>query len=413
MPEAEDEEEDEGQDDGPGPLCLGGALASAGQQQLRGRGCASSPRAGLCQHGEWLPPFTYSSARQSSSRAQVSTDERHFEAVAAATEVLAQNGRVPVPHVPASRFRRSSHPHPPLGGGGGGSSDEDAAAHPGSEEVVGALPALDATLRRLCLAGGERVMLVGGNDQYERRAEAFESAGELLRTGALRRAGFRGVVLAGHPEGHVGLGGCRVATRELLISKVREASAQGLEVAVATQLCFDGDALTRWLAETRALVVRVAAGRPPVCTRPLRSPAAPHTAGWRAIDCKSPVQCTCVQRRKLRCACTSSLQAPTPVTFHVGVPGPTTRQKLARIAAICEVRTGAGAGPSTFVGNSEPVEQQEHQQQKQDEEGDVSGGLVWPTALVSVFIAPPTWWAEMDCRFCLLCMPHPYVGGTG
>ena len=158
----------------------------------------------------------------------VKMDEGHFEDVAAAVAALAARGVEPVPHVPACRF--------------------------GSEAAAA------ATLRRLVAAGGSQALLLGGNDQGERGEQGvpFPGADELLRSGAPAAAAVRGVMLAGHPEGHPGLGNDAARTAALLEGKVATALRAGHTVSVVSQLCFDGGLLLSWLAKTRTALAQLA-----------------------------------------------------------------------------------------------------------------------------------------------------------
>lgn len=118
----------------------------------------------------------------------VKKSARHFEEVAAAAAALQQRGMVAVPHLPACRFDT--------------------------------LEQLDDVLSQLSAAGCSQLLLLGGNDQHERGnggGAVFSSAGELLASGALMRHGFVDLVMAGHPEGHPGLGKDMAATTELLV----------------------------------------------------------------------------------------------------------------------------------------------------------------------------------------------------
>ena len=159
----------------------------------------------------------------------VKMDEGHFEDVAAAVAALAARGVEPVPHVPACRF--------------------------GSEAAAA------ATLRRLVAAGGSQALILGGNDQGERGEQGvpFPGADALLRSGAPAAAAVRGVMLAGHPEGHPGLGNDAARTAALLEGKVETALRAGHTVSVVSQLCFDGGLLLSWLAKTRTALAQLAA----------------------------------------------------------------------------------------------------------------------------------------------------------
>lgn len=210
----------------------------------------------------------------------------HFDDVGAAAAELRGRGMVPVPHLPASRF----------------DSEEQL------EATLAALASRctgDGTAPGYTLAASE-LLLLGGNDQRDREigGSAFASTSELLATGALLRHGFDTIVLAGHPEGHPGLGKSSKKTMRLLSTKVHAAVTAGHSVAVASQFCFDAQILVRWLAHTRAAV---------------------NDAIANAVEEGAP--------------------EPTHPRYYIGVPGPTKPSKLRRIAEICEV-------PSLFLGSA-------------------------------------------------------------
>lgn len=114
-------------------------------------------------------------------------------------------------------------------------------------------------------------------------------------------------MLAGHPEGHPGLGKSPKKTMSLLSAKVQAAVSAGHSVAIASQFCFDAKILVRWLARTRKAVAA-------------------------AVDA----------------AIAEGAPEPAPPRYFVGVPGPTKPSKLRRIAEICEV-------PSLFLGTRSPA----------------------------------------------------------
>ena len=119
-----------------------------------------------------------------------------------------------------------------------------------------------------------QVFALGGNDQADRRDVAqFNHAGELLERVLVPSAVAR-VVLAGHPEGHPGLGRSPSLTAAALEAKAAAALAAGLDVTVASQFCLDAAKLVAWLAATReqlrtcaaaaaAAEARADASRPP------------------------------------------------------------------------------------------------------------------------------------------------------
>jgi 5,10-methylenetetrahydrofolate reductase len=234
----------------------------------------------------------------------VKKSRAHFEEVAAAARALRQRGMVAIPHLPASRFDSGAQLHETL----------EQLSSAGCTELLllGALLLLLllGTLLLLVLSGRcccDCCRRPGGNDQHERAvsgAACFASAGELLAhdsATALQQHGFRHVVLAGHPEGHPGLGKDAEATTAMLAAKVSTAVAAGHTVSVASQFCFDTTTLISWLERTRTAVGEAVAA-----------------AGGRAAG---------------------------SVRYFVGVPGPTRVSKLQRIAEICEV-------PSLFLGSA-------------------------------------------------------------
>lgn len=157
-------------------------------------------------------------------------------------------------------------------------------------------------LSMLTDAGARELLLLGGNDLGE-RAEAGEcaypgGAGDLVSSelDALRKRGVTRVALAGHPDGHPALGNHEGSTTWMLVGKAERLLCAGFDVVVATQFCFDARLLVGWLRRTRQalLLLPGAEGR---------------------------------------------------VFFRLGVPGPTPRKRLERIASICEV-------PSLFLSSA-------------------------------------------------------------
>jgi hypothetical protein len=128
------------------------------------------------------------------------------------------------------------------------------------------------------------------------------------------------VSVGAYPEGHPGLGFDPDASEALLVGKARALLAAGFEVHVATQFCFDAQALVRWLRRTRQALeaVRVEVQGERTASKAfeveLRSP---QTPGAPRMDVDG--------------------DAVPQVCFHVGVAGPTPSAKLGRIASLCEV----------------------------------------------------------------------------
>lgn len=206
----------------------------------------------------------------------------HFHDVASATRALADAGFAAVPHLPASRFQTAADLH--------------------------------TTLDSLANAGARSLLVLGGNDLVEQTAGgacAFSGGARALlesEMDTIKARGFTRVELAGHPDGHPGLGWDKAATNGLLIDKVSTVFRSGLNVAIATQFCFDARKLVRWLAGMRQEIRRVLSQLEP------ELPESPDAASRRVV-------------------------------FHIGIPGPTSRKKLERIAKICEV-------PSLFISSA-------------------------------------------------------------
>lgn len=201
----------------------------------------------------------------------VKKDSAHFADVTEACAALSARGLRPTPHVPTCRFSACSE--------------------------------ADDVLDRLCDVGCESAFVPGGNDQHERGlVGAFGSVGAAFDAGMLvtptAQPTMRRVLLAGHPEGHPGLGRCPEKTMAVLLEKAERLMAGGRSVGVASQICFDAELAVEWIERTRtklhALAVRYA--------------------------------------------------VPPPV-MHVGVPGPTKASRLKRIAEMCEVS-------SLFIGSA-------------------------------------------------------------
>eukprot|EP01043_Picozoa_sp_COSAG02_P041428 COSAG02_NODE_3433_length_6750_cov_29.777477_2_plen_507_part_00 len=280
----------------------------------------------------------------------VKTDQAHFDDVAEAVGVLSTHGLCPVPHLPACRF-----------------------------DSLGAVaPILD----QLRDAGSTHaLMLLGGNDQQE-RSEAgapFGGADALLESGAVSAAntGVECLMLAGHPEGHPGLGFDKCKTAELLERKVRAAVVeQGYrEISVVSQLCFDSATLLDWLDSTRsqlgALVAAIEAEELETAT----------TVGGDATE-GSTVSAVDLAARPLRSTAHIRLR------YYVGVPGPTAAGRLRRVAEICEVTSptlaklmqGDGSGTTGKTDTEVASEEQD----------------VWPEELVRSVV-----------RYC--CREHQYA----
>jgi methylenetetrahydrofolate reductase (NADPH) len=107
---------------------------------------------------------------------------------------------------------------------------------------------LERTLSDLVAQAQVReVLLIAGD--YDSALGSYEKVSDVLRTGALERAGMRRVSLAGHPEGHpkVALDVIRRAERE----KLQLAANAGLTPRLLTQFFFEAEPFLAWLEELR------------------------------------------------------------------------------------------------------------------------------------------------------------------
>ncbi len=129
------------------------------------------------------------------------------ETVAAAEELAGRGLRV-TPHLAARRFRDRTH--------------------------------LRAVLDRLVGAGFEEIFVVGGDGEPVGR---FDDALSLLREIADAGASFPRVGVACYPEGHPDI------PDEVLLAALRE--KQPLATHMTSQMCFDPEAIARWLKTVR------------------------------------------------------------------------------------------------------------------------------------------------------------------
>jgi len=92
-------------------------------------------------------------------------------------------------------------------------------------------------------AGVSRALVIGGDG--DRAAGSYTSAMDVLSTGILTRAGIRRIGVAGHPEGHPGIG--QAALWHALAEKQDFAESTGTRVHVVTQFGFDPAAICKWV----------------------------------------------------------------------------------------------------------------------------------------------------------------------
>jgi methylenetetrahydrofolate reductase (NADPH) len=108
--------------------------------------------------------------------------------------------------------------------------------------------ALDDFLARLNGEADVRRALVIAGDRAE--CGPFRRALDAIDSGVFRRRGFRGIGIAGYPEGHP-----RIGDDELLRAigeKIAAAEATGLAVEIVTQFCFDARAILNYVERLRA-----------------------------------------------------------------------------------------------------------------------------------------------------------------
>lgn len=107
---------------------------------------------------------------------------------------------------------------------------------------------LDEFLQAARRAEVAEILLISGD--YPQAIGPYSTVAEVLRAGKLSDHGFRGVSMAGHPEGHpkVPLAEIRRAERE----KVQLAQAAGLQVTLLTQFFFEAPPFLEWAAGLRA-----------------------------------------------------------------------------------------------------------------------------------------------------------------
>ena len=93
----------------------------------------------------------------------------------------------------------------------------------------------------------QEILLIAGD--YDSAVGPYENVSDVLRTGALGRAGVRRVSLAGHPEGHpkVALDVIRRAERD----KLQLAASAGLNPRLLTQFFFEPEPFLAWTEELR------------------------------------------------------------------------------------------------------------------------------------------------------------------
>jgi methylenetetrahydrofolate reductase (NADPH) len=106
---------------------------------------------------------------------------------------------------------------------------------------------VESVLGRLRAAGCDEALVIAGGDASA--AGDFSSALDLLATGALEKAGFSHIAVAGHPEGSP------AASQEQLWHALNHKNAHALSSSakfhVVSQFCFDAKTIGAWEKEAR------------------------------------------------------------------------------------------------------------------------------------------------------------------
>jgi methylenetetrahydrofolate reductase (NADPH) len=143
--------------------------------------------------------------------------------------------------------------------------------------------ALDDFLARLNGEADIRRALVIAGDRAE--CGPFRRALDAIDSGVFRRRGFRGIGIAGYPEGHPKIGNDELL--RALAEKVAAAEATGLAVEIVSQFCFDAPAILAYIERLRTFGFE----------QPLR------------IGLVGPTSLTALLRYANRCGVRSSAQA--------------------------------------------------------------------------------------------------------
>ena len=96
--------------------------------------------------------------------------------------------------------------------------------------------------------GVEEVLCIGGG--VDDPVGDFTATMEVLKTGLIQKHGIRHIGVAGHPEGSPDIGDDEIA--EALGAKNDLARAEGLDLYIETQFCFEADIVLDWERRVRA-----------------------------------------------------------------------------------------------------------------------------------------------------------------
>ncbi len=97
-------------------------------------------------------------------------------------------------------------------------------------------------------AGVKEVLVIGGG--VDKPVGQFSDSMQVLSTGLIQRHGIRSIGVAGHPEGSPDISGDEIA--EALAAKNALAVAEGLDLYIETQFCFEADIVLDWEKRVRA-----------------------------------------------------------------------------------------------------------------------------------------------------------------
>jgi len=97
-------------------------------------------------------------------------------------------------------------------------------------------------------AGVKEVLVIGGG--VDKPVGQFSDSMQVLSTGLIQRHGIRSIGVAGHPEGSPDISDDEIA--EALAAKNALAVAEGLDLYIETQFCFEADIVLDWEKWVRA-----------------------------------------------------------------------------------------------------------------------------------------------------------------
>ena len=96
--------------------------------------------------------------------------------------------------------------------------------------------------------GVEEVLCIGGG--VDSPVGGFDATMQVLQTGLIQKHGIRHIGIAGHPEGSPDISDDEIA--EALDAKNALAKAEGLNLYIETQFCFEADIVLEWEKRVRA-----------------------------------------------------------------------------------------------------------------------------------------------------------------